>query len=178
MQIETNRLLLKTISTDDVYDIHMLNATPEVAKFSLNKIPENVEETSVLLKPFVKAQSEVPRKNYSFKIVLKESGDFIGIAGITLSLDIFRNGELYYKLLPKYRNKGFATEVCKVLIEAGFKTLNLHRIEANTNTDNEKSVNVLEKSGMLREGVRRKVVPMSGQWKDGYLYAIVEDDCY
>lgn len=58
----------------------------------------------------------------------------------------------------------------------GFEELNLHKIEAGTNTDNFQSIRVLEKIGMYREGLRRKIVPMHGQWKDGYLYGIVEDD--
>ncbi len=176
MRIETDRLLFVTILNEDIDNIHKLNSEPEVARFSLHDIPKDIEETRRCVEPFIKSQNEIPRKNFTFKILTKASSEFIGITGITLSLDLFRSGEIYYKLLPKYWNCGFATEISKKLIEIGFKELNLHRIEASTDTDNGKSVKVLEKSGMLREGIRRKVVPMNGEWKDGYLYAIVEED--
>lgn len=32
------------------------------------------------------------------------------------------------------------------------------------------------KIGMTREGLRRKILPIRGEWKDNYHYAIVEDD--
>jgi hypothetical protein len=35
---------------------------------------------------------------------------------------------------------------------------------------------VLEKSGMQREGLRRKILPIRGEWIDNYHYPIVEVD--
>ena len=95
---------------------------------------------------------------------------------MTLSADRYRLGEIYYKFLPRYWGKGFATEVAKGLIKAGFEQFHLHRVEAGVATDNLQSVRVLEKCGMIREGVRRKILPIRGEWRDNYHYAIVEDD--
>ena len=176
MQIITQRLLLRTITLEDIPNIHKLNSEPKVAEFSINDIPESIEETQNEVRPYIEAQNECPRKNYSFVISTLDSNDFIGLAGISLLSDKLKMGEIYYKLLPTYWNKGFATEVSKSLIKLGFEQLNLHRIEAGTNTDNYGSIKVLEKSGMQREGLRRKIVPMNGKWNDGYLYAIIEDD--
>ena len=106
----------------------------------------------------------------------KESGTFIGMAGLTLSNDKFRLGEIYYKLMPEYWGKGYATEVSKTLIKSGFEYFHLHKVEAGVAVDNTRSINVLEKSGMTREGLRRKILPIRGQWIDNFHYAIVEDD--
>ena len=54
--------------------------------------------------------------------------------------------------------------------------LSLHKVEAGVACENERSIHVLEKSGMIREGLRRKILPIRGEWKDNYHYAIVEDD--
>lgn len=72
--------------------------------------------------------------------------------------------------------KGYATEVCKFLINFGFEKLKLHKVEAGVAVDNKASIKVLEKSGMTQEGLRRKMLPIRGEWKDSYHYAIVEDD--
>ncbi|MDR1201453.1 MAG: GNAT family N-acetyltransferase [Tannerellaceae bacterium] len=48
--------------------------------------------------------------------------------------------------------------------------------EAGVATENIRSIKVLEKSGMIREGLRRKILPIRGEWKDNYHYAIVEND--
>ncbi len=176
MEINSSRLQLKVITSDDIEDIHRLHSYPEVDEYNTIGIPENIEETRRLVEPFIQEQIKTPRKNYTFKILIKDSQEFIGLAGINLSLDKFRLGEIFFKLSPNYWNKGYATEVSKMLIKAGFEVLNLHKIEAGTDTDNIGSIRVLEKSGMKREGLRRKILPIRGDWRDGYLYAIVEDD--
>ena len=176
MKIETNRLVLITITQTDLEDIHKLHSIPEVDRYNTLGIPENMEETMKLVGPVLKEQKLTPRKDYTFKIVIKESNEFIGLAGITLSLDKFRLGEVYFKLAPAYWGKGYATEVSKMLIETGFEVLKLHKVEAGADTENIASIKVLGKSGMVREGLRRKILPIRGAWRDGYLYAITEDD--
>ena len=52
----------------------------------------------------------------------------------------------------------------------------MHRIFAYCDVDNIASARVLEKTGMQREGLVRHDVLMRGQWRDSYLYAILEDD--
>jgi RimJ/RimL family protein N-acetyltransferase len=174
--IESNRLILSTISTEDIENIHGLHSHPQVCEFSTTPVPRSLEGSRQIIEPFVRAQSDNPRKYFTFKIILKDKGDFAGIAGLTLSLDKYRSGEIFYEVLPDLWNKGYATEVVVRLIKFGFNELALHRIEANTDTDNTGSVRVLEKSGMAREGMKRHYLPVNGKWKDGYLYSITEFD--
>ena len=95
---------------------------------------------------------------------------------MVLSADKYRKGEIYYKLLPAHWDNGYATEVSKALIKSGFDDFNLHIVGAGVATQNIQSIKVLEKSGMTREGLRRKVLPIRGEWVDNYEYTIVEDD--
>jgi [ribosomal protein S5]-alanine N-acetyltransferase len=62
------------------------------------------------------------------------------------------------------------------LIRTGFEDFGLHKVEAGVATENIRSIRVLEKAGMTREGLRRKILPVRGEWKDNYHYAIVEND--
>ena len=93
-----------------------------------------------------------------------------------LSNDRFRLGEIYYKFSPVNWGKGYATEVARCMVRTGFEKFGLHKVEAGVATENLRSVRVLEKAGMTREGLRRKILPIRGEWKDNYHYAIVEDD--
>jgi len=52
----------------------------------------------------------------------------------------------------------------------------LHRIEAGVATQNLNSIKLLEKVGMTREGMYRKILPIRGEWVDNYSYAILEED--
>lgn len=172
----TERLLLTEISMEDLESIHQLNLVPEVDEFNTLGIPKSISETEKLTESMVKARYNIPRDKYTWKISLKESGQFIGLAGLTLSNDKFKLGEIYYKLHPGYWGNGYATETAKRLVKAGFEDFGLHKVEAGVATENIKSISVLEKIGMKREGRRRKILPIRGEWKDDYLYAVVRED--
>lgn len=176
MEIVTERLLLRKITWNDLEDIHRLHSMPEVDEFNTLGIPADLDETRELIRPEIESKKTGPQNSYTWRIIIKETGDFIGLAGLTLSRDKFRLGEIYYKLLPAFWGKGYATEVAKNLVLAGFDKFHLHKVEAGVALDNERSIRVLEKVGMTREGIRRKILPIRGEWKDNYHYAIVEDD--
>ena len=176
MCLKSERLVIKEISWDDLDLIHNLHSIPEVDEFNTIGIPTDISKTKELIKPYIEGQKDKNRKLYFWKIELKDTQEFIGIAGMTLSLDKFKLGEIYYKILPDQWGKGYATEVAKLLIKIGFENFNLHRIEAGVATGNIRSIKVLEKIGMKREGLHRKILPIRGKWIDNYHYAIVEDD--
>lgn len=176
MNLESERLVLREIVWSDVSDIHELHSFPEVDKYNTLGLPKDISETRELIQPLIDEQKAENRKLYFWKIVAKETREFIGIAGMNLSLDKFKLGEIYYKILPDNWGNGYATEVSKTLIKSGFEKFDLHKIEAGVATENVASIKVLEKCGMTREGIRRKVLPIRGEWKDNYHYAIVEDD--
>jgi RimJ/RimL family protein N-acetyltransferase len=147
-----------------------------VDEYNTLGIPKNLDVTRKVVEDIINAQNISPQKPYTWNIILKKTNEFIGLAGMNLSRDKYRTGEIYYKLLPVYWGKGYATEVSKRLIKYGFEDFNLHRIEAGVAVENKNSIKVLKKSGMTYEGLRRKILPIRGMWIDNYEYAIVEDD--
>jgi len=176
MELESERLIISEVTWEDMEHIHTLYSCPEVDEYNTMGIPKDIEETKELIRAMVEAQKEETRKSYTWKIIRKDSGKFIGMAGINLSANRFRLGEIFYELLPSEWGQGYATEIAKTLIKTGFKYFHLHKVEAGVATGNIRSIRVLEKSGMVREGLRRKILPIRGEWKDNYHYAIVEDD--
>jgi|GEM_PF-108532 len=174
--IETERLILSEIAMDDMEDIHQLHSIPEVDEFNTLGIPKSIKETEKVMEPSMKARFKIPRESYTWKICLKDSNQFIGLAGFSLSNDKFKLGEIYYKLHPDFWGRGYATETAKQLVKLGFEDFKLQKVEAGVATENIKSVKVLEKTGMTREGLRRKVLPIRGEWKDNFHYAIVSSD--
>lgn len=175
-EIQSDRLSLKEINWNVLNLIHNLQSLPEVDRYNTLGIPKSIEDTKNVLRPYIEDQNNIARKQFCWTIHLKLNKEFIGIAGMILSADRFRMGEIYYNLLPTHWGNGYATEVARSLIDFGFSKVKLHRIEAGVATENARSIRVLEKVGMIREGIRRKILPIRGEWKDNYHYAIVEDD--
>ena len=176
MDIRTKRLILKETDWTYVEFIHELHSFPEVDEFNTLGIPKDIDETKELIRPSIEDKMNVVRKQIAWTVFLKDNNVFIGEAGMHLSSDKFKLGEIYFKLHPMHWGKGYATEIAKSLIKFGFEKMNLHKVEAGVQTENIKSIRVLEKAGMTREGLRRKILPIRGEWKDNYHYAILEDD--
>jgi ribosomal-protein-alanine N-acetyltransferase len=176
MNIESARLQLHEISWDDLENIHILHSIPEVDEFNTLGLPENIEETREVLRPIIEEPRSARRQHISWKIEIKDSLEFIGLAGMVLSSEKYRRGEIYYKLLPSHWGKGYATEVSRALIKFGFDDLKLHLVGAGVATKNLQSIKVIEKSGVIRAGLGRKVLPIRGEWVDNYEYTILEDD--
>ena len=59
------------------------------------------------------------------------------------------------------------------MIEQAFNRFLLHRIEAGVAVQNEKSIRVLEKLGMKREGRHREILPLISGWSDNFSYALL-----
>jgi ribosomal-protein-alanine N-acetyltransferase len=176
MQLDTERLTLREVEWSDLHNIHSLHSLPAVDEFNTLGIPADVKETEQVLAPIIDDRHANPRRKYGWAIVERSSNTFVGLIGMNLSADRFRMGEIYFKLMPVSWGKGYATEAAKAVIRFGFEQLQLHRIEAGVATENKASIRVLEKLGMTREGMRRKILPIRGQWKDNYHYALLEDD--
>jgi RimJ/RimL family protein N-acetyltransferase len=82
--------------------------------------------------------------------------------------------ELGYVISRKYWGNGFATQAIKLAIEAGFKDLDVERIEAFVDPGNIGSKRVLEKNGFTKEGLLKKCVVQKGVIKDRFLYSFLK----
>ena len=178
MDLLTERLELTEIAWIDLENIHRLQSDYLVDEFNTVGLPKNIEETKMNIEPYMDARNDNPQSKYTWNLKINDTKEFIGLAGIKLSLDKFKIGEIFYKLSPEYWGKGYATEVSMKLVEIGFEKFNLHRIEAGCAVNNIKSIKVLEKSGMTREGIHRKLLPIRGEWVDCYIYSVIEEEKY
>lgn len=176
MNLTTARLLLRELVWNDLTDIHRLHSYPKVAQFNTLDIPRNQQTTREVMRPIIRNATEATRVHYGWTIRTADENLFLGEAGLNLSAPRHRRGEIFYKLLPEHWGRGYATEAAQALVRFGFGVLKLHRIEAGAATENHASARVLEKIGMTREGIGRKILPTPGGWRDNYRYAILEDD--
>ncbi len=166
---------MREVTQLDIEDVHELHSLPETDEFNTLGIPDSVSVTGELVGKWIDEQQQYPRVSYVFAIQLQETQQFIGLIAISLGKSNFRNAEVWYKIHVNHWNKGYTTESLLRVLKFGFADLKLHRIEAGCAVGNVASIRVLEKAGMVREGMKRKNLPIRGQWQDNYMYAVVED---
>ena len=175
-QLVSERLILTQLVPEDLVDIHDLHALPETDRFNTLGIPENIEQTKEIISDWIEASRQIQSPTYTFSIRSRETAAFIGLIALKCGSTKFRIGEIWYKLHVKHWRKGYATEAVKRVLSFGFSELGLHRIEAGCAVANTPSMKVLEKVGMIKEGSKRKVLPLKSGWSDNYEYAILEED--
>jgi RimJ/RimL family protein N-acetyltransferase len=84
--------------------------------------------------------------------------------------------ELGYWLGADTWGQGYATEACTALVDHGFSALRLRRIYAQVIVGNHASCHVLEKLGMLHEGVRRNHVRKGKRMHDVDMFGMLRDE--
>lgn len=167
---------MREIAAGDLQDIHELHSLPETDVYNTLGIPESTESTAILLDDWLAQQAMQPRPSYIFTIRQQSTNTFLGLIAMKMGKPNYKSAEIWYKVHRDHWGKGYATEALSGLLEFGFVSLQLHRIEAGCAVENVASYRVLEKVGMLREGRTRKLLPIRGEWKDNYFYAILEED--
>ena len=84
--------------------------------------------------------------------------------------------EIGYDIVPNERNKGYANEAIKVIVDYLFISKNIMRIQAIADTENVQSWKALEKAGFKREGMLRKTCYCLGRWRDDFIYSIIREE--
>lgn len=176
MKLQTERLKLMELSWAELEDIHQLHLLPAIDEFNTIGIPETLNVTSSLVTDWLSQQTASPRMSYIFCIKHVDTNQFVGLIALSLGKPNFKIAEVWYKIHPVCWRQGYAAEALVKLLKFGFSNLGLHRIEAGCAVENIASIKVLEKVGMRREGVKRKILPIRGEWVDNYFYAILETD--
>ncbi|MBF0574560.1 GNAT family N-acetyltransferase [Dysgonomonas sp. GY617] len=147
--LETERLYLREIDSQDVDDLFEMDSDPEVHKYIENK-PVKFKEQIVEVIEMLRAQY---KKNgiARWAVVYKQSGECIGWAGLKYFSEPLNNHsdfyELGYRLKKKHWGKGYVTEAATSIVKYGFENLGLDIIYATAHTENDGSINVLKKLG-------------------------------
>lgn len=175
-QFTTLRLRLRPVLLSDLEAIHTLNCMPETNRYNPSGTPENLAQSKFTLDGWTNEHHKMDSQRYTFAMEPIDKPHLIGLIGLNLGRNTYRNAEVWYKLHSASWGQGLATEALRRVLEFGFQDLGLHRIEAGCAVENVASIRVLEKVGMQREAHRRELLPLQGGWSDNYEFAILETD--
>ena len=76
-----------------------------------------------------------------------------------------QNAELQIRIGEEsYQNRGFGTKVTQILVEFGFRDLNLNRIYLDVFQNNKRATKPYAKCGFVEEGIKRESVFIDGEF--------------
>ena len=172
--LETERLILRPFTLEDASEFERLITPREVTDGTLS-YPHPVpagwgkERIGLMFERYAAGE------HIDFAICARATGELIGSTGLSI-MTRFKRGHLGYWLGVDVWGQGYATEAARAILQYGFETLGLHRIEAGHYPRNPASGRVLEKIGMRLEGTLRGHLLKGDVFEDTVMYARLATD--
>ena len=172
--IQAKRISLRWLTENDVKALYDIFSNDEVAKY-WSRLPfTQLKEASELLESIHNHFRQ--QDLYQWGIAKNSDQQIIGTCTLSHVDANNRRAELGYALNRNYWGNGYMGEALVALIDYAFVNLNLHRLEADVDPRNEKSIRALESLGFKKEGFLRERWQVGGSVQDAFFYGLLEQD--
>lgn len=114
------------------------------------------------------------------RVIVDEDDQVVGrvvLNGIVRGF--FQSCSLAYWLSASHTGRGLATTAVEETVTLAFRDLSLHRVQAETLTQNERSQRLLQRLGFEQYGTARSYLKVAGRWQDHVLFQRLSphEDC-
>jgi [ribosomal protein S5]-alanine N-acetyltransferase len=172
-KLETERLVLREITKQDVNGIFACFSNEQVTRFYGQETLENAEQAEAFIEFFSTSFKE--KRGIRWGIERKGTKGIIGTIGFNAWSPKHRRAEIGYEIHPEHWRKGYAREALLRVIQYGFNEFGLTRIGAVVFIHNEASNHLLLKAGFQKEGVLRNYMYQNGIAHDTFVYSLLKD---
>jgi [ribosomal protein S5]-alanine N-acetyltransferase len=172
--LRTTRLILRAFTLADARDVQRLAGAREVAATTAaipHPYEDGVAEAWISSHPAALADET----NVVYAITDAISRSLLGAIGLSVDMEHNR-AELGYWLGHRYWRNGYTTEAASEMLRYAFEDLRLRRVLARHFAINPASGRVMQKIGMIHEGVMRQHFVKDGQAVDVVFYGILGDE--
>jgi len=169
--LHTARLRLRPFTGADADDLFALHSNAHVLKY-WDSPPWTHRARAG---QFIEKSRQMSEERSGARVAMERASDgaFIGWCGLTKWNPDYRSASLGYCLGEAAWGHGYATEAARVLLQWGFDTLDLNRVQAEADTRNAASARVLEKLGFVLEGTLREDCVVNGDVSDSWVYGLL-----
>jgi len=170
------RVELRAIAAEDAEALFNCWSHPEVAYWLGAPLLSSVAETRELITRLLSMADQ--EESLRWSIVLP-GGEVIGTCGYNgWQLEGAYRGELGCELLPDYWGRGYMREALQLLLDYGFRVMELNRIEVLCHPDNVRAEGLFTTLGFRREGILREYRHTVSGFQNVVLYALLRSDMY
>lgn len=144
----TARCLIRETIPEDVDAFYQIYSHPAITEYMEDLYPDVEEE-----KRYVQEYIEKVYTFFGFgvwTVVERASGAVIGRAGLSYR-EGFEEPELGFLIGVPWQRRGYAEEVCRTVLDYGWKALEFERIQALVEVENQPSLRLCEKLGFHKD---------------------------
>ena len=172
--IESDRLVVRELSEGDREGLMKFVREPEQLRYMLFSM-KTAGDADGFIGLAKKTAVDAARRDYYMAVDAKtESGrGYIGSVSL-MGDEEGASAELGYFYHREVWGKGYAVEAARLLVDFGFRKLGLHRVWGKCHSENAASARVMERLGMVREGILREHAWMGDHYRSSLVYGILD----
>jgi ribosomal-protein-alanine N-acetyltransferase len=108
--------------------------------------------------------------------VCTDDGELAGVINISeIVRGVFCSGYLGYYAFVPHAGGGYMRSGLAAVLRLAFRQYKLHRLEANIQPDNRRSIALVRSLGFSREGYSPRYLKIAGRWRDHERWALTVD---
>jgi len=143
--LETERLVLRLLSADEVECLHRISNEPSVRLYLWDDELVSVTTIESLVAQSDRTFSEEGLGVFGVRVRGRE--ELLGFCGF-VRLEGMEEPELWYELTQKVWGRGLATEAARACVRYAFEEVSMERVVAGADAPNTASLRVIKKLGM------------------------------
>jgi RimJ/RimL family protein N-acetyltransferase len=169
--LHTDRLRLRPFNESDADALFALHSNAHVLRY-WDAPPWSERKRA---ERFIAACREIEEAGTGTRLAVERVSDgvFIGWCSLNRWNPDYRSASMGYCFDDGVWGHGYATEAARSLLQWAFNTLDVNRVQAETDTRNTASARVLEKLGFVREGKLREDCVVNGEVSDSWVYGLI-----
>jgi RimJ/RimL family protein N-acetyltransferase len=169
-----SRVDLRWLTSEDAPALLDVFGDPEVMEFWSSPPLQNLDDARKLIEGIHRLFAS--RGLFQWGVCLRDTGEVIGTCTL-LNLDPpHRRAEVGFALRRSAWGRGLGTEAVGLLLRFAFESLQAHRLEADVDPNNERSLRLLERHGFRREGYLRERWHHLGRIHDAIFLGLLRSD--
>jgi len=162
--IKGEKIYLRAMEPDDISRLYVWENDPEIWHVSNTYIPFSRH----FLNRFIESSGNdlFADKQLRLMICANSTNEAIGTLDLFEFDPMHRRAGVGILISPEFRGNGMAAEALSLTIDYMFGVLNLHQVFAHITHDNLPSLQLFQKAGFQKSGVKKQWLMINNSWKD------------
>ena len=112
--------------------------------------------------------------HFGFLVTERGTGALVGVVNISeIVLGSLKSAYLGYYVFAGFERQGLMREALQAVVRHAFRSLKLHRLEANIQPGNAASIALARSCGFSKEGFSPRYLKIGRRWRDHERWAVV-----
>jgi ribosomal-protein-alanine N-acetyltransferase len=172
--LRTARLTLRPLTDADVAEVFAVFSDPVVVRYWDGPLMTSHQDA----RQYIDQIHDGFRRRDFFQWGIADSSTSTVVGTCTLAhvSPIHQRCEIGFALRQTYWGKGLGAEAVAAVIDFAFETVGMHRIEADVDPRNDRSLHLLERFGFEREGLLLERYFLHGERQDAVLMGLLRSN--